>query len=181
MGQRDFFKAFGVFLEKDLREVAINRSWCRNCPPDSRSYNMQLIARIDTYLSSLDLFMLLQVQADEAHARIHAAAEDGSDGSGSEAGYGSEAEYEEKCLRKRIIDVQLKMNNDFLQFILFFVRRPPRSTTAGPVRDIVCAHLVEQQAQVGCGVVRRACAGHARLDGVFYTLGGRRKREGGGG
>ncbi len=40
MGQRDFFQAFGVFLEKDLREVAVNRSCRRNCPPDSRSYNM---------------------------------------------------------------------------------------------------------------------------------------------
>jgi hypothetical protein len=63
-GQRDFFEAFGVFVEKDLREVAVNRSWCRNCPPDSKSYNTQLIARIDTYLSSLDTFMLLQAQAD---------------------------------------------------------------------------------------------------------------------
>jgi hypothetical protein len=113
MGQRDFFRVFGVFLEKDLREVAVNRGLRRNCPPDSRSYNMQLVARIDAYLSSLDVFMLKCVQADEAHARIHAVperihaeAEDGSDISDAgEAGYGENAEYEEKCLRKEIIDV----------------------------------------------------------------------------
>jgi hypothetical protein len=96
---------------------------------------MQLVARIDTYSSSLDVFMLKCVQADEAHARMHtvpkrmyAEAEDGSDGSdGSdtgEAGYGEDAEYEEKYLRREIIDVELKMNNDFLQIILFLFAVP---------------------------------------------------------
>jgi hypothetical protein len=79
--------------------------------------------------------MLKCVQADEAHARMHtvpkrmhAEAEDGSDGSdGSdtgEAGYGEDAEYEEKYLRREIIDVELKMNNDFLQIILFLFAVP---------------------------------------------------------
>jgi hypothetical protein len=132
MGQSDFFRAFGVFLEKDLREVAVNRSWRRNCPPDSRSYNTLLVARIDTYLSRLDHMLLLQAHADEAHARTqvrrHAETgrdSDASDGSdGSETAYGSDAEYEEKGIRKQMIDVELKMNNDFLQVILFLFAVP---------------------------------------------------------
>jgi hypothetical protein len=146
-GQRAFFVVFSVFVEKNLREVVVDRGHRRNCSPESQSYNMQLCDLIDTYLNSLDKFILLQVQADDAHRRmyvnprrIHAAeinadgsggsddgsgGSDGSDGSEAwQAGYGSDAELEEKYLRKDITDIQLKMNNEFLEVILFLFAVP---------------------------------------------------------
>ena len=106
-GQRAFFNAFSVFMEKDLREVAVNRSCRRNCPAISKWYNTQLISHIDTYLSSLDTFMRLQEQADAAHTA-----------------QGEDAEYEEKCTRKEITNLEHNMTNEFLQVILYLFAVP---------------------------------------------------------
>jgi hypothetical protein len=114
-GQNDFFKAFSVFVEKDLREIAVNRSCRRNCPPDSKWYNTQLIERIDTYLSSLDEIILLKEEADDAHAKMFE--ED-------DQGKGEAYETQEKYIREEIDQVELKMNNEFLQIILFVFAVP---------------------------------------------------------
>lgn len=111
MGPLAFFRAFSVFIEKDLREVAVDRSWRRNCPPNSKWYNTQLIARIDTYLSSLDTFIRLQARADAAHTK-------------SQEEHDEDAEYDETCIRKDITNLEFKMTNDFLQVILFLYAVP---------------------------------------------------------
>jgi hypothetical protein len=56
----EFWKAFSVFIEKNLRDVAWDRYNRRDCPPNSKRYNGKLIARIDAYLKILDSFMAAQ-------------------------------------------------------------------------------------------------------------------------
>lgn len=103
----DFWKAFSVFIEKDLREVAVNRGCRRKCPPNSKWYNTQLITRIDTYLASLDIFIDIQQQIDKAHNEDN-----------------EELEYTEKNLKKDQSTQCLQMANDFLQVILFLYAVP---------------------------------------------------------
>jgi hypothetical protein len=96
MGQLPFFKAFNLFIQKNLRDVAVDRRERRNCPPISRQYNNDLIIRIDKYLDSLYFWMNYQVKADEAHYA------------------GEWAEYEEKCIRGDIEKLEHKMTTEFL-------------------------------------------------------------------
>jgi hypothetical protein len=106
MGQLPFFKAFNLFIQKNLRDVAVDRRERRNCPPISRQYNNDLIIRIDQYLDSLHFWMNLQVEADAAH-----------DG-------GSDGEYEEKYIRRDIEELEHKMTTEFLRVILFLFAVP---------------------------------------------------------
>ncbi len=116
-GQDDFFKAFSLFVEKDLREVVVNRSCRRHCPPNSKWYNTQLIERIDAYLSSLDKYIDLKEDADHAHAEGQSLV--GVDQAGAE-----QYELEERGIRKEITEVELQMNNEFLEVILFVFAVP---------------------------------------------------------
>jgi hypothetical protein len=93
-GQRPFFEAFSVFIQQDLREVAVSRSGRMHCPPNSKWYNTQLIERIDRYLSHLAMWMRVTDNADRARAR--AQQDPPHDDSGSEE---TEAEAEERDLR----------------------------------------------------------------------------------
>jgi hypothetical protein len=106
-GQDGFFNAFSLFVEKDLREVVVNRSCRRHCPRESKRYNTQLIERIDAYLSSLDKYILLKEEADNAHAEDD-----------------ERYELEERGIRSEITEVELKMNNEFLEVILFVFAVP---------------------------------------------------------
>jgi hypothetical protein len=106
IGQLPFFKAFNLFIQKNLRDVAVDRRERRECPPISRQYNNDLIIRIDKYLDSLYFWMNYQVEADAAHLG------------------GELAEFEEKCIRKDIEKLEHKMTTEFLQVILFLFAVP---------------------------------------------------------
>jgi hypothetical protein len=163
-GQRAFFQLFSVYVEKNLREVVVDRGHRRMCPPESQFYNRHLCDRIDAYLSSLDRYMLLQVQADDAHRRIHVnprGSDDGSDGSdgsdaseASQAGYGSDASLEERYLREDITDVELKMNNQFLEVILFLFAVPQELPLRTRYKKFAGVRLLhpDEQAQVDMNV-----------------------------
>jgi hypothetical protein len=56
----EFWKAFSVLIEKNLRDVAWYRCNRRDCPSNSKRYNGKLIALIDAYLKILDSFMAAQ-------------------------------------------------------------------------------------------------------------------------
>jgi len=106
MGQLPFFKAFNLFIQKNLRDVAVDRRERRGCTPISRQYNNDLIIRIDKYLDSLHFWMNYQVEADAAHYA------------------GEWAEFEEKCIRGDIEKLEHKMTTEFLQVIVFLFAVP---------------------------------------------------------
>jgi hypothetical protein len=118
-GQRPFFEAFSVFIQQDLREVAVSRSGRMHCSPNSKWYNTQLIKRIDRYLAHLAIWMRVTEHADRVHAR--AQQDPPHAHSDSEE---TEAEAEESSLRTTIIKIEHNMANDFLEVILFLFAVP---------------------------------------------------------
>jgi hypothetical protein len=128
-GQRPFFEAFSVFIQQDLREVAVSRSGRMHCPPNSKWYNTELIKRIDRYLSHLAIWMRVTERADAARARAQQEPPHGH--SDSEE---TEAEAEESSLRTTIINIEHNMANDFLKVILFLFAVPQETPLKARVK-----------------------------------------------
>jgi hypothetical protein len=127
-GQRPFFEAFRVFIQKNLRAVAVDRSCRSNCPPNSKWYNTQLITRVDKYLSNLEFWMRVTERMDEARTRWHQ--EPPHANSDDE----TEAEHEVRCLGRDLINIEHHMANDFLQVLLFLFAVPQEAPLQVRVR-----------------------------------------------